>query len=67
MINSQEKNFLLQMYVECAAIALVVGWTHLRVGSLLKLGVMIVSILTLLGIFSQCQLIQDYYVDPQNE
>ena len=55
------------MYVECAAIALVVGWTHLRVGSLLKLGVMIVSILTLLGIFSQCQLIQDYYVDPRNE
>lgn len=49
------------MYVECAVIALVVSWTHLRVGSLLKLVVMMVSIISLLGAFSQCTAIQDYY------
>lgn len=54
------------MFVECAAIALVVAWTHLRVGSLLKLGVMTLSILSLLGIFSHCEVIRDYYEDPKN-
>ncbi|XP_031784566.1 adenylate cyclase type 2 isoform X2 [Nasonia vitripennis] len=66
-VNPNWEKSMAPMYVECAAIALIVAWTHLRVGSLLKLSVMIISILTLLGIFSQCQVIQDYYYDPRNE
>ncbi|OXU22268.1 hypothetical protein TSAR_001676 [Trichomalopsis sarcophagae] len=66
-VNPNWEKSMAPMYVECAAIALIVAWTHLRVGSLLKLSVMIISILTLLSIFSQCQVIQDYYYDPRNE
>ncbi|KAJ8683942.1 hypothetical protein QAD02_019734 [Eretmocerus hayati] len=54
------------MYVESAAIALVIGWTHLRVGSLLKLIVMIVSVVIFLLIFSQYQIIQNHFTDPRN-
>jgi hypothetical protein len=67
IININKHNIMLQMYVECAAIALVVGWTHLRVGLVLKFAVMIASICTFLGIFSKCLIIQDYYTDPKNE
>ncbi|XP_058793557.1 adenylate cyclase type 2 isoform X2 [Phymastichus coffea] len=55
------------MYVECAAIGLVVGWTHLRVGSLLKLGVMVASAGCLLGALSQWPPMRDYYSQPSNE
>ncbi|KYN04410.1 Adenylate cyclase type 2 [Cyphomyrmex costatus] len=42
-------------------IALVVGWTHLRVDFLLKLGVMLLSVTVILVIFSQAPVIQMYY------
>lgn len=45
-------------------IALVVGWTHLRVGFLLKLGVMLLSIIAILIVFSQVPVIQLYYENP---
>ncbi|XP_011505014.1 PREDICTED: adenylate cyclase type 2 [Ceratosolen solmsi marchali] len=66
-VDSKWENNMATMYVECAVIALVVGWTHLRVGLVLKFAVMVVSICTFLGIFSKCLVIQDYYTDPKNE
>ncbi|KYM85050.1 Adenylate cyclase type 2 [Atta colombica] len=42
-------------------IALVVGWTHLRVDFLLKLGVMFLSVTIILVIFSQAPVFQMYY------
>lgn len=43
------------------AIALVVGWAHLRVGFLLKFFVMILSILAVLIVFSQTPVVALYY------
>lgn len=53
--------FVLQAYVQSAAIALVVGWTHLRIGFLLKLGVMILSIISILVALSQAPAVAIYY------
>ncbi|KMQ97116.1 adenylate cyclase type 2 [Lasius niger] len=50
-----------KLYVYSSAIALVVGWTHLRVGFLLKLNVMLLSIAVILVVFSQAPVIQLYY------
>lgn len=44
-----------------SAIALVIGWTHLRIGFLLKLNVMLLSIAVILLVFSQAPVIQLYY------
>ncbi|XP_043681130.1 adenylate cyclase type 2 [Vespula pensylvanica] len=49
------------LYVYSATIALVVSWTHLRVGFLLKLIVMIISIIMILLILSQAPIIELYY------
>jgi len=45
-------------------IALVVGWTHLRVDFLVKLSVMLLSVAIILVIFSQAPVIQLYYENP---
>jgi hypothetical protein len=44
-----------------SVIALVVGWTHLRVSFLVKLGVMLLSVIAILVVFSQAPVIQLYY------
>ncbi|KAL7306373.1 hypothetical protein TKK_0001797 [Trichogramma kaykai] len=55
------------MYVKSAAVSLLIGWTHLRVGSILKLLAMVLSIATILAIFSQHLIIRDFYEDPSGE
>ena len=55
------------MYIQSGALALLISWSHLRVGSLLKLNVMIVSIIFLLVTFSKQPIIQDYYVNYKHE
>ncbi|XP_032672323.1 adenylate cyclase type 2 [Odontomachus brunneus] len=52
------------LYVYSTVIALVVGWTHLRVGFLLKLSVMFLSVVVILVVFSQVPVIQLYYDNP---
>lgn len=53
-----------QLYVYSTVIALVVGWTHLRAGFLLKLSVMFLSVIVILVVFSQAPVIQLYYENP---
>ncbi|XP_033219941.1 adenylate cyclase type 2 isoform X2 [Belonocnema kinseyi] len=55
------------VYIQSGAIALLVAWTHLRVGHLLKLGTMLFSIFVLLVVFSQMKLIELYYKNIKNE
>ncbi|XP_026826717.1 adenylate cyclase type 2 isoform X2 [Ooceraea biroi] len=57
-------NDIVPLYVYSSVIALVAGWTHLRVGFLLKLGVMLLSIIAILVVFSQAPVIQLYYESP---
>ncbi|KAG5336405.1 ADCY2 cyclase, partial [Acromyrmex charruanus] len=52
---------IVPVYIYSPVIALVVGWTHLRVDFLLKLGVMLLSVTIILVIFSQAPVIQMYY------
>lgn len=52
---------IIPVYIYSPVIALVVGWTHLRVDFLLKLGVMLLSVAIILVIFSQAPVIQLYY------
>ncbi|XP_051157374.1 adenylate cyclase type 2 isoform X2 [Leptopilina boulardi] len=52
---------IVPVYVKSGAIALLVGWAHLRVGHLLKLSVMIFSIFVLLISFSQMEIFDKYY------
>ncbi|XP_044583203.1 adenylate cyclase type 2 isoform X1 [Cotesia glomerata] len=47
-------------YVHSVAIALIIGWVHLRVGFLLKFFVMLLSIITVLMVFFQAQIIGSY-------
>ncbi|XP_012533479.1 adenylate cyclase type 2 isoform X2 [Monomorium pharaonis] len=54
---------IIPVYIYSTVIALVVGWTHLRVDFLLKLIVMLLSIAIILVIFSQAPIIQLYYED----
>ncbi|XP_018315113.1 adenylate cyclase type 2 [Mycetomoellerius zeteki] len=53
--------YIIPVYIYSPVIALVVGWTHLRVDFLLKLGVMLLSVTIILVIFSQAPVIQMYY------
>ncbi|KAK2576760.1 hypothetical protein KPH14_005405 [Odynerus spinipes] len=55
------------LYIYSAAIALVVSWTHLRVGFLLKLSVMIISVGTILVILSQAPAVEFYYANYETE
>ncbi|XP_047364799.1 adenylate cyclase type 2 isoform X3 [Vespa velutina] len=55
------------LYVYSATIALVVSWTHLRVGFLLKLIVMIITIIMILLILSQAPIIELYYREHNTE
>ncbi|XP_035742022.1 adenylate cyclase type 2-like isoform X1 [Vespa mandarinia] len=55
------------LYVYSATIALVVSWTHLRVGFLLKLIVMIITITMILLILSQAPIIELYYREHNTE
>ncbi|XP_012220110.1 adenylate cyclase type 2 isoform X2 [Linepithema humile] len=57
----QTVGYIVPLYVYSPVIALVVGWTHLRVGFLLKLSVMLLSIAVILVVFSQAPVIQQYY------
>lgn len=57
----QTAKYIVPLYIYSSAIALVIGWTHLRVGFLLKLNVMLLSIAVILVIFSQAPVIQLYY------
>jgi len=52
------------VYIYSPVIALVVGWTHLRVDFLVKLSVMLLSVAIILVIFSQAPVIQLYYENP---
>ncbi|XP_018045914.1 PREDICTED: adenylate cyclase type 2 isoform X1 [Atta colombica] len=52
---------IVPVYIYSPVIALVVGWTHLRVDFLLKLGVMFLSVTIILVIFSQAPVFQMYY------
>ncbi|CAG5097767.1 Similar to Adcy2: Adenylate cyclase type 2 (Mus musculus) [Cotesia congregata] len=52
-------------YVHSVAIALIIGWVHLRVGFLLKFFVMLVSIITVLIVFFQAQIIGSYQQSEQ--
>ncbi|XP_015594006.1 adenylate cyclase type 2 isoform X2 [Cephus cinctus] len=54
-------------YLFCAALALLIGWSHLRVGFFLKLGVMISTVIVVLVTFSRAPLIDLYYVKHKNE
>ncbi|KAF7992438.1 hypothetical protein HCN44_001763 [Aphidius gifuensis] len=49
-------------YIYSAAIGLLVGWVHLRVGFILKFFIMILSIICVLIVFSQTPAIALYYV-----
>lgn len=55
---------IVPLYMYSPVIALVVGWTHLRVGFLLKLSVMFLSVVVILAVFSQAPVIQLYYESP---
>lgn len=55
------------LYIYSATIALVVSWTHLRVGFLLKLTVMIISISMILLTLSQAPIIELYYAKHEIE
>ncbi|KAI4479680.1 hypothetical protein M0804_010730 [Polistes exclamans] len=55
------------LYVYSATIALVISWTHLRVGFLLKLTVMIISISLILLTLSQAPIIELYYARHEIE
>ncbi|XP_043482985.1 adenylate cyclase type 2 [Leptopilina heterotoma] len=57
---------IVPVYVKSGAIALLVGWAHLRVGHLLKLSVMILSIFVLLISFSQAEIFAKYYESVEN-
>ncbi|XP_029175293.1 adenylate cyclase type 2 isoform X1 [Nylanderia fulva] len=57
----QTAGYIVPLYVYSSAIALVIGWTHLRVGFLLKLNVMLLSVGVILVVFSQAPIIQLYY------
>ncbi|XP_008556239.1 adenylate cyclase type 2 [Microplitis demolitor] len=59
--NNDKAYTIAPAYVHSVAIALIVGWAHLRVGFLLKLFVMLVSIITVLVVFSQVEIIKLYY------
>lgn len=60
--TDQNENYeIVPVYVKSGAIALLVGWAHLRVGHLLKLSVMILSIFILLASFSQATIFAKYY------
>lgn len=60
--NEQSDDYhIVPVYVKSGAIALLVGWAHLRVGHLLKLSVMIFSIFVLLISFSQVEIFAKYY------
>ncbi|XP_015125001.1 adenylate cyclase type 2 [Diachasma alloeum] len=48
-------------YLHSATLALIIGWVHLRVGFLLKLFVMILSIFSVLAVFHYNPMIGDYY------
>ncbi|XP_070525347.1 adenylate cyclase type 2 isoform X3 [Cardiocondyla obscurior] len=52
---------IVPVYIYSPVIALIVGWTHLRVDFLLKLSVMLVSVGIILAVFSQAPIIQLYY------
>ncbi|KYN42871.1 Adenylate cyclase type 2 [Trachymyrmex septentrionalis] len=52
---------IVPVYIYSPVIALVIGWTHLKVDFLLKLGVMLLSVIIILVIFSQAPVIQMYY------
>ncbi|XP_043284356.1 adenylate cyclase type 2 isoform X2 [Venturia canescens] len=54
-------------YLESAAIALLVGWSHLRIGFLLKLGVMILSVVATLVVLSQAPVVEFYYSSYQHD
>ncbi|XP_020286222.1 adenylate cyclase type 2 isoform X2 [Pseudomyrmex gracilis] len=58
---------IVPLYLYSPVIALVVGWTHLRVGFLLKLLVMLLSVVVILLVFSQAPVIQLYYNDPNSK
>lgn len=53
-----------QLYVYSPVIALVVGWTHLRIGFLLKMSVMFLSIVAILAVLSQAPVVAFYYESP---
>ncbi|KAL6421843.1 hypothetical protein ACFW04_010981 [Cataglyphis niger] len=57
----QTARHIVPLYMYSSTIALMIGWTHLRVGFLLKLNVMLLSIVVILVIFSQAPVIQLYY------
>ncbi|KAK0098595.1 hypothetical protein PV326_006343 [Microctonus aethiopoides] len=62
LIDVDDDNFkVVPAYIHSVAIALVVGWAHLRVGFLLKFFVMILSILAVLIVFSQTPVVALYY------
>ncbi|KAG7199184.1 hypothetical protein KM043_018059 [Ampulex compressa] len=55
------------LYVYSSVIALVVGWTYLRVDFLLKLGAMIVSAITILVVDFTAPIFRVYYEQNENE
>ncbi|XP_011141420.1 adenylate cyclase type 2 isoform X2 [Harpegnathos saltator] len=60
----QTVGYIVPLYVYSTVMALVVGWTHLRVDFLLKLSVMFLSVVVILAVFSQAPVIQLYYENP---
>ncbi|XP_012285023.1 adenylate cyclase type 2 [Orussus abietinus] len=66
-VDRTEGSDFVPAFVHSAVIALLVGWTHLGIGFLLKLGVTLISILVTLIVLSQIPAVAVRYTQSNNE